>query len=107
MSGGNQQKVVIGRWLLRDPDIYFLDEPIKGIDVASKAEIKQIIDKLADEGKSILLVSSEIEELIGYCDRYLVLCRGRITQELPGQASLNQLMNAATSFKSQQNEGVL
>jgi ABC-type sugar transport system ATPase subunit len=105
LSGGNQQKVVIGRWLLRDPDIYFLDEPIKGIDVGSKAEIKRLIGLLADQGKSILLVSSEIEELLGFCDRYIVMCRGQLTGEFPGDVTSVQLMDAATSISRANREG--
>ncbi len=105
LSGGNQQKVVIGRWLLRDPDIYFLDEPIKGIDVGSKAEIKELIGLLANQGKSILLVSSEIEELVGFCDRYIVMCRGQLTREFPGDATTGQLMDAATSISPVNREG--
>lgn len=105
LSGGNQQKVVIGRWLLRDPDIYFLDEPIKGIDVGSKAEIKRLIGLLADQGKSILLVSSEIEELLGFCDRYIVMCRGQLTGEFPGDVTTVQLMDAATSISRVYKEG--
>jgi len=104
LSGGNQQKVVIGRWLLRDPDIFFLDEPIKGIDVGSKAEIKKIIGLLSEQGKSILLVSSEIDELLGFCDRYIVMCRGQLTREYMGNATTSQLMDAATSVRSANRE---
>ncbi len=107
LSGGNQQKVVIGRWLLRDPDIFFLDEPIKGIDVGSKAEIKNIIRLLANQGKSILLVSSEIEELLGFCDRYIVMCRGQLTKEYSGNVTTTQLMDAATSILPGNKEGLI
>lgn len=97
LSGGNQQKVVIGRWLACDPLIYFMDEPIKGIDVSAKAEIKKIIIELTKQGKSILLISSEIDELLGFCDRYLVLCRGQKTAEFTSSVSRKQLMDAATT----------
>src|SRR5699024_6163279 len=78
LSGGNQQKVIIGRWLLTDADIYLLDEPTRGIDVGAKFEIYQIILNLAAEGKSILMVSSELPELLGVCDRILVMSNGRV-----------------------------
>lgn len=78
LSGGNQQKVIIGRWLLTDADIYLLDEPTRGIDVGAKFEIYQIILNLAAEGKSIIMVSSELPELLGICDRILVMSNGRV-----------------------------
>ncbi|MRR32622.1 sugar ABC transporter ATP-binding protein [bacterium] len=99
LSGGNQQKVIIGRWLAKDPDMYIMDEPIKGIDVSAKAEIKRIILELTSKGKSVLLISSELEEIVGFCDRYLVLCKGHLTAELPAEATPRQLMDAATSLQ--------
>ncbi|NLD60072.1 MAG: ATP-binding cassette domain-containing protein [Clostridiales bacterium] len=78
LSGGNQQKVIIGRWLLTNPEILLLDEPTRGIDVGAKFEIYQLILKLAEEGKGILMVSSEMPELIGICDRILVMSNGRL-----------------------------
>lgn len=78
LSGGNQQKVIIGRWLLTDADIYLLDEPTRGIDVGAKYEIYQIILNLAAEGKSVIMVSSELPELLGVCDRILVMSNGRV-----------------------------
>ncbi len=78
LSGGNQQKVIIGRWLLTDPDILLLDEPTRGIDVGAKYEIYQLILQLAEEGKGIIMVSSEMPELIGICDRILVMSNGRM-----------------------------
>lgn len=78
LSGGNQQKVIIGRWLLTDADIYLLDEPTRGIDVGAKFEIYQIILNLAAEGKSVIMVSSELPELLGVCDRILVMSNGRV-----------------------------
>ncbi len=78
LSGGNQQKVIIGRWLLTDPEVLLLDEPTRGIDVGAKYEIYQLILKLAGDGKGILMVSSEMPELIGICDRILVMSNGQL-----------------------------
>ena len=79
LSGGNQQKVVLGKWLLAEPAVLILDEPTRGIDVGARFEIYQLIHRLADRGTGVLVISSEIEELTGICDRILVLCQGRIT----------------------------
>jgi len=79
LSGGNQQKVLVARWLLTNPDILILDEPTRGIDVGAKAEIHTIITKLACEGKSIIMVSSEMPEILGMSDRILVMSHGQIT----------------------------
>lgn len=81
LSGGNQQKVVLGKWLLNTPELLILDEPTRGIDVGAKAEICQLIHNHADNGGAALVISSEIEELIGVCDRILVLRRGQIAGE--------------------------
>lgn len=97
LSGGNQQKVVIGRWLARDPQIYIMDEPIKGIDVSAKAEIKKLILELTRQGKSVIFITSEIDELVGFCDRYLVLCRGHQSAEFSSTVSTKQLIDAATT----------
>ncbi|MET0772839.1 MAG: ATP-binding cassette domain-containing protein, partial [Candidatus Limnocylindrales bacterium] len=78
LSGGNQQKVVLGRWLLSDPSLIILDEPTRGIDVAAKHDIYQMIDGLAADGVGVLFVSSELEELIAMCDRILTMSRGEI-----------------------------
>ena len=78
LSGGNQQKVIIGRWLLTNPDILLLDEPTRGIDVGAKFEIYQLILQLAEEGKGVIMVSSEMPELIGICDRILVMSNGQM-----------------------------
>ena len=78
LSGGNQQKVVIGRWLLTKPDILMLDEPTRGIDVGAKFEIYQLINDLAVQGKSIIMISSEMPELLGVSDRILVMSNGRV-----------------------------
>lgn len=82
LSGGNQQKVVLGKWLASDPDIIILDEPTAGIDIGSKSEIIQLIRNLAAEGKGILMISSELNELLAACDRILVMADGRLTREI-------------------------
>ncbi|GAA3439131.1 ATP-binding cassette domain-containing protein [Kutzneria kofuensis] len=73
LSGGNQQKVVLSQWIFTDPDVLILDEPTRGIDVGAKYEIYSIINRLADEGKAVLVISSELPELIGLCDRVYTL----------------------------------
>ena len=78
LSGGNQQKVIIGRWLLTNPDVLLLDEPTRGIDVGSKYEIYQLILNLAEQGKGVMMVSSEMPELLGICDRILVMSNGQL-----------------------------
>ena len=96
LSGGNQQKVVLGKALLSQPDILILDEPTRGIDVGAKSEIYRLIRALADEGKAIIMVSSELEEILGMSDRILVLHRGNITGELPREeASQEKIMKYA------------
>lgn len=83
LSGGNQQKVVLSKWIYSDPDVLILDEPTRGIDVGAKYEIYTIINKLAAAGKGIIVISSELPELLGICDRLYALSEGRITGELP------------------------
>ena len=82
LSGGNQQKVVLAKWLLAKPRVLILDEPTRGIDVGAKHEVYQLIDELAGQGAGVLVISSEIEELIGLCDRILVMSRGEIIDEI-------------------------
>ena len=82
LSGGNQQKIVIAKWLLCSPEVLLLDEPTRGIDVGAKFEIYKLITELAREGKAVLMISSEMEELIGVCDRIYVMAKGRIAGEL-------------------------
>ncbi|PKZ53272.1 ABC transporter ATP-binding protein [Gardnerella vaginalis] len=82
LSGGNQQKVVLAKWVLSDPDILILDEPTRGIDVGAKYEIYEIIDKLADQGKAVVVISSELPELIGICDRIYTVSQGIITDDV-------------------------
>ncbi|WP_139418044.1 multiple monosaccharide ABC transporter ATP-binding protein [Agromyces laixinhei] len=83
LSGGNQQKVVLSKWIYADPDVLILDEPTRGIDVGAKYEIYSIINRLAAQGKGIIVISSELPELLGICDRVYALSEGRITGELP------------------------
>ena len=82
LSGGNQQKAVIGKWLMNRPEVFLVDEPTRGVDVGAKFEIYSHLNTLAQEGSAILFISSEMEELIGVCDRILVMCAGTITGEL-------------------------
>ena len=101
LSGGNQQKVLIGRWLANDPDVLILDEPTRGIDVGAKYEIYCIIAELAKEGKSIIMISSEMAELIGMSDRIMVMCDGRVTGFIDGKdATQENIMELATQFES-------
>jgi ribose transport system ATP-binding protein len=86
LSGGNQQKVLLARWLCTDPQLLILDEPTRGIDVGAKQEIAELVAELADDGLSVLLVSSELEELINGCDRVVVLRDGETVRELEGAA---------------------
>ncbi len=100
LSGGNQQKVLIGRWLANDPDVLILDEPTRGIDVGAKYEIYCIIADLARQGKSIIMISSEMSELIGMADRIMVMCDGRVTGFVDGrQATQENIMALATQFE--------
>ncbi|ROR72399.1 multiple monosaccharide ABC transporter ATP-binding protein [Bogoriella caseilytica] len=97
LSGGNQQKVVLSKWLYTEPDVLILDEPTRGIDVGAKFEIYQLITKLAESGKAVLVISSELPELIGICDRIYALSAGRITGELAVQdANQERLMELMT-----------
>ncbi|TRZ36792.1 ATP-binding cassette domain-containing protein [Niallia circulans] len=98
LSGGNQQKVVLSKWIYAEPDILMLDEPTRGIDVGAKYEIYTIINKLADEGKGILLISSEMPELLGMCDRIYVMNEGSIKGELAAaDATQESIMKFITS----------
>ncbi|GIH73896.1 multiple monosaccharide ABC transporter ATP-binding protein [Planobispora longispora] len=100
LSGGNQQKVVLSKWIFTDPDVLILDEPTRGIDVGAKYEIYTIINELADQGKAILVISSELPELLGLCDRIYAMSAGRITGELPrAEATQERLMQFMTREK--------
>ncbi|WP_312092788.1 sugar ABC transporter ATP-binding protein [Aminipila sp.] len=97
LSGGNQQKVLLAKWMLRNPDILILDEPTRGIDVGAKFEIYKLMTEMAKEGKGVIMVSSELPELIGMCDRIYVMCQGRIEGELhKDQFSQEAIMKFAT-----------
>ena len=82
LSGGNQQKVVLAKWLLTEPEIFIMDEPTRGIDVGAKSEVYKLINGLAREGKAIILISSELPEVVRLCNRVIVLHEGKITGEL-------------------------
>ena len=100
LSGGNQQKVIVSRWLANDPEILIMDEPTRGIDVGAKHEIYEIMEQLADQGKSIIMISSEMPELLGMADRVYVMCNGKITGEIDQKEDMTQekVMSFATQF---------
>ncbi|MDO4269521.1 MAG: ATP-binding cassette domain-containing protein [Eubacteriales bacterium] len=99
LSGGNQQKVILGRWLLTDPEVLLLDEPTRGIDVGAKYEIYQLIIDLANRGKAVIMVSSEMPELLGVCDRILVMSGGRLAGEVDAKsASQEEIMTLAAKY---------
>jgi putative multiple sugar transport system ATP-binding protein len=95
LSGGNQQKVVLSKWLFTNPELLILDEPTRGIDVGAKYEIYTIIDKLAADGKGVLMISSELPELLGMCDRIYVMNEGAFVAEFSAQeASQERIMQS-------------
>ena len=97
LSGGNQQKIIICRWLCRHTDILFFDEPTRGIDVGAKYEVYELINNMAEQGKAIIIISSELPEIIGMCDRVIVMHEGRIAGELPSnKLTENRIMHFAT-----------
>ena len=99
LSGGNQQKVIIGRWLLTEPEVLLLDEPTRGIDVGAKYEIYQLILDLANKGKTVIMVSSEMPELLGVCDRIVVMSGGRVAGEVDAAtATQEQIMTLAAKY---------
>ncbi len=99
LSGGNQQKVILGRWLLTDPEVLMLDEPTRGIDVGAKFEIYQLIIDLANKGKTVIMVSSEMPELLGVCDRIIVMSGGKIAGELDAKdATQEEIMSLAAKY---------
>ncbi|HKT02792.1 MAG TPA: multiple monosaccharide ABC transporter ATP-binding protein [Rugosimonospora sp.] len=102
LSGGNQQKVVLSKWLFTDADVLILDEPTRGIDVGAKYEIYSIINRMADQGKAVLVISSELPELLGICDRVYAMSAGRITGEVArADATPERLMSLMTKVKEQ------
>lgn len=100
LSGGNQQKVIVSRWLANDPDVLIMDEPTRGIDVGAKHEIYEIMNDLAKQGKAIIMISSEMAELLGMSDRVYVMCNGKVTGEITEENEMNQecVMGYATKF---------
>jgi ABC-type sugar transport system ATPase subunit len=83
LSGGNQQKVVLGKWLAREADVLIFDEPTRGIDVAAKVDIYELMNRLTERGAAILMISSDLPEILGMSDRILVMHAGRLTAEFP------------------------
>ena len=99
LSGGNQQKVIIGRWLLTEPEVLLLDEPTRGIDVGAKYEIYQLILDLANSGKTVIMVSSEMPELLGVCDRIVVMSGGRVAGEVDARNTTQEaIMTLAAKY---------
>jgi ribose transport system ATP-binding protein len=97
LSGGNQQKIVVAKWLERDCDVLFFDEPTRGIDVGAKSEIYKLLRALADQGKAIVMISSELPEILRMSERIVVMCEGRITGELSAaEATQERIMQLAT-----------
>ncbi len=92
LSGGNQQKVVLSKWIFAGPDVLILDEPTRGIDVGAKYEIYTVIDRLAAEGRAVVLISSELPELLGMCDRVYTMAAGRLTGEVPRAEATQELL---------------
>jgi ABC-type sugar transport system ATPase subunit len=95
LSGGNQQKVLFARWLMRNPRVLILDEPTRGVDVSARAAIHRLVNDLAAQGTAVLLISSEMEEVLGLAHRVLVMRRGTITTEFGADPSLDAVMEAA------------
>ena len=99
LSGGNQQKVIFGRWFLTNPDVLLLDEPTRGIDVGAKYEIYELIQGLSRQGKSVIMVSSEMPELLGVCDRILVMSGGRLAGEVDADnTTQEEIMTLAAKY---------
>ena len=100
LSGGNQQKVILAKWLAADLDLLIFDEPTRGIDVGAKQEIYILINTLVEQGKSVLMISSEMEELMGMSDRIMILAEGKITGELcKGDFNQETIMRCASKEK--------
>lgn len=100
LSGGNQQKVVVGKWLARNSKVVIFDEPTRGIDVAAKVEIYNLMNELKKQGIAVMFVSSEMPEVMGIADRIIVMCDGRITGELDARnTTQNEILTLATQFE--------
>ena len=105
LSGGNQQKVVFSKWIYADPDVLILDEPTRGIDVGAKYEIYTIINELAEKGKSIIMISSELPEILGMCDKIYVMNEGRIVGEMGAkEASQEAIMHCIMGSKREEGQ---
>ena len=100
LSGGNQQKVVLAKWMATNPDVLILDEPTRGIDVGAKYDIYEIIDQLADSGSAVLVISSELPELLGICDRIYTMSNGVVTANLNAKTTnQEELMRYMTAIE--------
>lgn len=95
LSGGNQQKVILGRWMQKDLKVFLLDEPTRGLDIGAKADVMKVIRELSEKGAAVLVIMSDIDELMSVSQRYLVMHNGKIVSELPGNATQTELMAAA------------
>lgn len=105
LSGGNQQKIVVGKWLARKSRVVMFDEPTRGIDVAAKVEIYNLMNELKREGIGVLFVSSEMTEIMGIADRILVMCDGRVTGELDAsEVTQEKILELATRFEDKLGE---
>ena len=101
LSGGNQQKVVVGKWLARNSRVVIFDEPTRGIDVAAKVEIYNLMNELKKQGIAVMFVSSEMPEVMGIADRIIVMCDGRITGELDARdVEQSEILTLATRFEN-------
>jgi ribose transport system ATP-binding protein len=101
LSGGNQQKVVLAKWLASDAEVFIFDEPTRGIDVEAKASIHDMIRELTKKGTAVLMISSELPEIIGMSDRIIVMADGKIAGELPAKSSEQEIMLMATGHASE------
>ena len=100
LSGGNQQKVIVGKWLTADTEILIFDEPTRGIDVGAKSEVYKLLNELIHQGKSIIMISSELPEILRMSHRVLIMCEGRVTGELrAAEATQENIMQLATQRK--------
>jgi D-xylose transport system ATP-binding protein len=101
LSGGNQQKVVISKWLMSKPSVLIMDDPTRGIDVGAKYEIYKLMNDLAEKGVAIIMISSDLEEVLGMSDRIMVMCRGHSTTTLSvAEATVERVMALATGMSS-------
>lgn len=101
LSGGNQQKVVISKWLMSNPEVLIMDDPTRGIDVGAKYEIYKLMNELAEKGVAIIMISSDLEEVLGMSDRVMVMCSGHSTETLPvAKATVERVMMLATGISS-------